>query len=259
MKSLARLTCTLVLTLAVTSVLNAAEPNFSGTWKLNLAKSKLGGTMYTIDKKPTGMWHYSGGGFEADFDLTGKENTMPSGVSVIGKELSPTSWELTFRMNGKTISTSRLTVTGDFMAMASDATGADGKIVQQSSTDTRVSGGPGFAGKWKSGEMKGASTTLQITMEGAKGITVSFPEFQSTCKESLDGKDYPVTGDSTSDARSYKQIDDNTLEFAGTKGGKVTVSGRIVVSADGKSRTVTNTITDAAGKKLKGTAVYDKQ
>ena len=75
----------------------------------------------------------------------------------------------------------------------------------------------------------------------------------------FDGKDYPVTGDATSDARSYKQIDDHTLTFAGKQGGKVTISGRIVVSADGKSRTVTNTVTDAAGKKVKGTAVYDKQ
>jgi hypothetical protein len=75
----------------------------------------------------------------------------------------------------------------------------------------------------------------------------------------FDGKDYPVTGDSTSDARSYKQVDDHTLTFAGKQGGKVTISGRIVVSADGKTRTVTNTVTDAAGKKVKGTAVYDKQ
>jgi hypothetical protein len=75
----------------------------------------------------------------------------------------------------------------------------------------------------------------------------------------FDGKDYPVTGDSTSDARSYKQVDDHTLTFAATQGGKVVISGRIVVSADGKTRTVTNTVTDAAGKKVKGTAVYDKQ
>ena len=33
----------------------------------------------------------------------------------------------------------------------------------------------------------------------------------------FDGKDYPVTGDPTSDARSYKQIDDHTLEFTSRK------------------------------------------
>ena len=75
----------------------------------------------------------------------------------------------------------------------------------------------------------------------------------------FDGKDYPVTGDPNSDARSYKKIDDRTLEFTIKKDGKVTVTGRIVVSADGKSRTVTTSGTDAKGKKFTNTAVYDKQ
>lgn len=75
----------------------------------------------------------------------------------------------------------------------------------------------------------------------------------------FDGKDYPVTGDSTSDARAYTQVNDRTLTFAGKKGGKVTISGKIVVSADGKTRTVSSAVTDAAGKKLRATAVYDKQ
>jgi hypothetical protein len=75
----------------------------------------------------------------------------------------------------------------------------------------------------------------------------------------FDGKDYPVTGDPNSDARSYKKIDDHTLELTVKKGGKTTTTGRIVVSADGKSRTVTTSGTDATGKKLSSTAVYDKQ
>jgi hypothetical protein len=43
------------------------------------------------------------------------------------------------------------------------------------------------------------------------------------------------------------------------KAGKVEASGKIVISADGKSRTVAITGMDAAGKKLTYTAVYDKQ
>ena len=75
----------------------------------------------------------------------------------------------------------------------------------------------------------------------------------------FDGKDYPVTGDPTSDARSYKMVDDNTLELTIKKGGKVAVTGRIVTSADGKTRTVTTKGTDAEGKKFENVAVYDKQ
>ncbi len=75
----------------------------------------------------------------------------------------------------------------------------------------------------------------------------------------FDGKDYPVTGDPTSDMRSYTKVDDRTLGLNVKRGGKVTVSGRIVVSADGKSRTVTVSGTDPTGKKFSSIAVYDKQ
>ena len=75
----------------------------------------------------------------------------------------------------------------------------------------------------------------------------------------FDGKDYAVTGDPTSDVRSYRMIGKNTLSITGKKGGKVTLSGRIVVSRDGKTRTVTTTTTNAHGKKVTNVAVYDKQ
>jgi phage gp45-like len=75
----------------------------------------------------------------------------------------------------------------------------------------------------------------------------------------FDGKDYAVTGDATSDMRSYKKIDAQTLKFTVKKDGKTTANGRIVVAADGKSRTVTAKGTDEHGKTFKNTSVYDKQ
>jgi hypothetical protein len=75
----------------------------------------------------------------------------------------------------------------------------------------------------------------------------------------FDGKDYPVTGDPNSETRSYTKIDGHTLGFNAKKGGKVTTSGRIAVSADGKNRTVTVGGTDPKGQKFTSTTVYDKQ
>jgi hypothetical protein len=75
----------------------------------------------------------------------------------------------------------------------------------------------------------------------------------------IDGKDYAVTGDPTSDMRSYKKIDDHTLKFTVKKGDKTTITGRIVVAADGKSRTVTAKGTDEQGKQFKNMSSYDKQ
>jgi hypothetical protein len=76
----------------------------------------------------------------------------------------------------------------------------------------------------------------------------------------FDGKDYPLVGDPNADSRSYKKIDDHTTELTNKKGGKVTAKGKIVIAADGKSRTVTVSATDpATGKKVEYSAVYDKQ
>src|SRR5215475_6539651 len=75
----------------------------------------------------------------------------------------------------------------------------------------------------------------------------------------FDGKDYPVTGDPNSDMRSYKKVDDRTLAMMVKKDGKVTATGRVVVSADGKSRTVTTSGTDAQGKKVSNKVAYYKQ
>ncbi len=100
-----------------------------------------------------------------------------------------------------------------------------------------------------------AGDSVKVTIDGTDAAGKATHN-QWTGK--LDGKDYPVTGDSTSDARSYKQIDDHTLEFTIKKGGKVTIAGRVVVSADGKTRTATSSGTDPQGKKFKSTSVYDK-
>ncbi|MEP6913877.1 MAG: hypothetical protein ABI923_14035 [bacterium] len=75
----------------------------------------------------------------------------------------------------------------------------------------------------------------------------------------FDGKDYALVGDPTADMRSYKQVNPNTLELTNKKAGKVVVSGRIVMSADGKTRTVTTTSTGADGKKAQNMGVYDKK
>lgn len=75
----------------------------------------------------------------------------------------------------------------------------------------------------------------------------------------FDGKDYPVTGDSNADTRSYRRNNAKTLTITNKKAGKVTLTGRIVVSNGGKTRTVTTTSTNSQGKKVKNIAVYNKE
>jgi hypothetical protein len=75
----------------------------------------------------------------------------------------------------------------------------------------------------------------------------------------FDGKDYPVVGDPSIDARAYTRVDDHTLTMVLKKGGKAVGTGKVVVAADGKSRTVVNDYADMSGKQMKTTAVFDKK
>lgn len=115
-----------------------------------------------------------------------------------------------------------------------------------------------FAGKARNHTVvyEAAGDQTKVTVDGVdeNGGTV-----HNEWTGKFDGKDYPVTGDATSDSRSYRMVNKNTLTLTGKKGGKVTLTGRIVVSKDGKTRTVTTTATNAQGKKVTNVAVYDKQ
>jgi hypothetical protein len=75
----------------------------------------------------------------------------------------------------------------------------------------------------------------------------------------FDGKSYPRTGNPAYDASSYKQVNASTFEFTRTKAGKVVEVNTTVLSADGKSRTNTQTGVDEKGQQINNVYVYDKQ
>ncbi|HZI48165.1 MAG TPA: hypothetical protein VFD75_10250 [Pyrinomonadaceae bacterium] len=115
-----------------------------------------------------------------------------------------------------------------------------------------------FAGKARNHTVvyEAAGDQIKVTVDG---VDESGGTVHNEWTGKFDGKDYPVTGDANSDVRSYRRVNANTLALTGKKGGKTTLTGRIVISRDGKSRTVTTTATDPKGKKVTTVAVYDKQ
>ena len=74
-----------------------------------------------------------------------------------------------------------------------------------------------------------------------------------------DGKDYAYKGNPNVDTIAVKRIDADTYEATLKSKGKVTMTSRNVVSKDGKTRTQTQAGTDAQGKAVSNTVVYDRQ
>jgi hypothetical protein len=153
-------------------------------------------------------------------------------------------------MKTRTILTLALVVVGATMCLAADANMGTWKL-----NEAKSKLAPGVP-KNTTVVYEAAGENVKVTIDGTDS---DGKPTHSEWTGKFDGKDYPVTGDPRSDARSYKKINDRTLSLTVKKDGKVTTTGRIVVSADGMSRTVTTSGTDSTGRKVSGTAVYDKQ
>jgi hypothetical protein len=126
-------------------------------------------------------------------------------------------------------------------------------------------------GTWKFNEAKskmpagmGKNTTVVYAEQKDKikvtvdGVDKDGKPTHSVWVGKFDGKFYPVKGNLPYNSVAYKMVNDRTNDITTMKDGKMVWSGRIEVSKDGKSRTVTINATGADGKKVKGKAVYDK-
>jgi hypothetical protein len=93
-----------------------------------------------------------------------------------------------------------------------------------------------------------------VTRVNADGTTTKWDLFAK-----YDGKDVKVTGDPSRDAVALRKIDDHTVDVTNKKGNAVTTHMKIVVAADGKTRTNTVTGTDANGKPFTSVMLFDRK
>ncbi len=101
-----------------------------------------------------------------------------------------------------------------------------------------------------------AGDQTKVTVDGTAGDGSAV---HSEWTGKFDGKPYTLTGDPAGDMRSYRVVNRRTLSLRSTKAGKLTTTATIVVSRDGKSRTVTASSKKANGKWTTSTGFYDKQ
>ena len=91
------------------------------------------------------------------------------------------------------------------------------------------------------------------------GVNAEGKAVQGGYVSKFDGADVPFEGNPDADTAAAKKIDDNSYENIWKKGGKVTLTAKVVVSKDGKTLTVTQTGTNSKGQAVNNTIVYNKQ
>ena len=247
----------LVLGFAAASV-RAADPAYVGKWRVNTAKSQMTGDTVTIGPADGGMMQFNSQGFAYKFKLDGKDYPMPDGGTTAWTATSPDVWDVTNHLNGKVTNTYHLERKGDILSVSGKSMKADGGTLQFTSSYKRVSGGPGFAGKWMSTEVKMPVTTLSIAASGPNGITLS-DDTGTTSAGQFDGKDYTSTGPMASPKSTFvlRKISDSSFEITSKLDGKPMYVDVYTVSADGKTLTDDGTPVNAKTEKYK--IVFDKQ
>jgi len=111
---------------------------------------------------------------------------------------------------------------------------------------------------------KSATSRIEQVPGGVKHMVDSVYADGTTRKyeytTTYDGKDVPVTGNSPyGDTTALTRIDARTTRTVYKSKGQVTVIQISVVSADGKTRTVTTKGTNPAGQTVDNLSVYDRQ
>ena len=109
------------------------------------------------------------------------------------------------------------------------------------------------------------SLTLKFwaTKDGIKftgdGVDAKGKRTHTEYVSKFDGQEVPYKGNPDADTASPTKIDDNGYENVWKKDGKTTITGKVVVSEDGKTMTITHTGTNSKGQTVNSTFVYDKQ
>lgn len=248
------------LILAV-ATLAAADAPYVGKWKLNPAKTDFGSTTITYAQLPASEMQCTVDGQAFKFKMDGKDYPDPFGDTAAWKSVDAHTWQTTWKVNGKVVSSDSVKVSPDDRTLTIESTGTkpNGEKMDDTSTYQRVSGGPGLTGKWKTQKFTSAAPALvEFVPSGSDGLTYKAADVDMTCAAKRDGKDYPCSGPTVGSGWTiaYSNFGPREFDASVKKDGKLLYKYAYSVSADGKTLTTSGGAT-ATDEKI--TIVYDRQ
>jgi hypothetical protein len=249
----------LVMGLCICGLSAAADPSYAGKWKMNVAKSNFGESTVTYESAPGGAIKMTMDGQSFTFPTDGKEVKTPWGMTMAVKSIDPKTWEMTEKTDGKVSFTGALKVSDDgkSLSMAGKRKKADGSTSDESIAYTRVSGGPGLLGKWKTAKVNSSSPeSLELTPR-PDGVKIAIGGDGGVCDAKFDGKDHVAKGTLWPAGWSCVVAKSgNGLAVTWKRDGKDMYKINWMASADGKTLTEKGS---AAGVGETFTVVYDRQ
>ncbi len=239
----------------------AADSLFSGTWKLNVDKSKLTGDTFIITALPGGMMHFvSGSSMSYDFACDGKPHAILADRTVTCTGSPETGYDYTTMAGTAVLAKSHRSFSpdGTMLMMKGTQMNADGTTTDYEDTYKRESGSKGLVGKWISVKAKTGSDAMKIAISGDT-IHVEWPSEKGYATAKLDGTFAPVMGPNIPPGAmaSYKASGPAKMHWVNKYKDKVLAEGTQTVAADGK--TITEEVWEAGKYSERATLIWEKQ
>jgi hypothetical protein len=240
-----KLSLAALLMLLLAPVVSLAQSGFDGAWKIDMNKVEF-------PKKPDvyllqdGMYECKTCAPPVKVKADGQDQTVtghPYYDTAAIKVISDHEIEETDKKNGKTVATSKTTVSPDgntLMFEFSDSSNTNAAPVVGKGEETRVAKGPAgsnaISGSWRMAKMENLSDNAITWTYKVSGdeLTMTTPTGQSYTAK-LNGTEAPYKGDPGTDGVSVKMMGKNTLEETDKRGGKVLSVSKMTLEPDGKT------------------------
>lgn len=169
---------------------------FVGKWRIDEAKSHISGSTDSVAAVGPATWKFQYGAFSWPVKADGTDQPTPLGDSVSMKVISATSWQFTYKSNGKPTGTETWVLAADGNSMTRTFAGAkeNGEPFTGVSTLKRTAGKNGFEGTWESTDVKLPFHEVDIETYGENGVAVRLPEDGTNYQLMFDGKQYSEMG-----------------------------------------------------------------
>jgi hypothetical protein len=222
-----------------------AQSPFDGTWKTNMAESKLSQKPYVFSVN-NGMYDCESCAPKINVKADGQDQPVTGQTydTIAVQVTDANTINVTAKKAGKAEFEQTRTVSqdGKMLTISGTSYPADGsQPVKSEAKFTRVSKGPAgsnaTSGSWRVQNVNEDTAGLISTWKSAgDGLSMSTPTGESW-EAKVDGKDYPVKGTYANETVSLKKLSDRSIEATFKRDGKVESVDKIMVSPDGKKMT----------------------
>jgi hypothetical protein len=221
---------------------------FNGVWKVDLAESQRSTRTYAYLLQDN-TYRCATCDPPLDIRADGRDQKItgePCYDTVNLKVVDDWTTLETDKRNGKTVGTSRMTVSSDGSSATfewTESCNANGDVVSGKDILSRITKGPRGAhtvsGSWQISKRVNRSENALVVTLKLEDDTFSFadPAGQGYAAR-LDGTETPFKGSLSNTMVSVKRIDENTIEESDKQDGKVVEVTRFTLSTDGKTMTV---------------------